>query len=266
MAFPTFDPALRDAMGGETSRFFDEFFRQPVPAINILTADFTYVNARLATHYGITPPAGTDYARVSLANTTRRGMLMQGSILTVTSHPTRTSPVARGVWVLSRLLCSQPPPPPANVPKLPETAPGVDPMMTMRQRMAAHRALATCGACHNTIDPIGLGFENFDGIGRFRTTDGGKPIDSAGELPDGTMFSGPTELAAILTKPERGFEGCMAQQMLTYMVGRGFDDDPGRAWSTRIADTARAAGGSFGAAITSIVQSDLFTQRRGETP
>jgi len=138
--------------------------------------------------------------------------------------------------------------------------------MTMRERMAAHRQLVTCGACHNTIDPIGLGFENFDGIGRYRTTDGGLPIDSAGELPDGTMFSGPTELAAILTKPERGFEACMAQQMLTYTVGRGFADEPGRAWSARIADTARAAGGSFGAAITSIVQSDLFTQRRGEAP
>lgn len=266
MAFPTFDQALRDAMIGETTRFFDEFFRQPLPAINILTADFTYVNARLATHYGIPAPSGTDFARVSLANTTRRGMLMQGSILTVTSHPTRSSPVARGVWVLARMLCSEPPPPPADVPTFVETPPGVMATMTMRERMAAHRQVATCGACHNTIDPIGLGFENFDGIGRYRATDAGKPIDSAGQLPDGTMFSGPTELASILTRPGSGFDACMTEQLLTYMVGRGFADAPGQAWSAHIVDLARASGGSFGAAITSIVQSDLFTQRRGEAP
>jgi hypothetical protein len=265
-AFPTFDSALRDGMIGETSRFFDEFLRQPLPAVTILTADFTYVNARLAAHYGTTPPAGTDFVRVSLKDTSRRGMLMQASVLTVTSHPNRTSPVARGVWVLSRLLCSPPSPPPPDIPKLTETAPGATPDMTMRQRLAVHRQMATCGACHNSFDPIGLGLETFDGIGAFRTTEGGKPIDAAGELPDGTKFSGPSELAAILTKPERGFDACMAQQMLTYMVGRGFDDDPGRAWSTHIADLARPLGSSFAAAITSIVASDLFTQRRGEAP
>jgi hypothetical protein len=265
-AFPQFDSALRDGMIGETSRFFDEFFQKPLPVSSILTADFTYVNARLASHYGMTAPAGTDFVRVSLNGTSRRGVLMQGSVLTVTSHPNRTSPVARGVWVLSRLLCSAPPPPPANVPKLSESPPGATPDMTMRERLAVHRQVATCGACHNTIDPIGLGFENFDGIGVYRTSEGGKPIDAAGVLPDGTKFSGPSELADILTKPERGFDACMAQQMLTYMVGRGFDDDDGHAWSARIADAARPAGGSFAAAITSIVESDLFTQRRGEAP
>src|SRR5262249_287443 len=145
--------------------------------------------------------------------------------LTVTSHPNRTSPVARGVWVLSRLLCSAPPPPPPDIPKLAETAPGATPEMTMRERLAVHRHLATCGACHNSFDPIGLGFENFDGIGAYRTTEGGKPIDASGVLPDGTKFSGPSELASILSRPERGFDACVAQQMLTYMVGRGFEDD-----------------------------------------
>jgi hypothetical protein len=263
-AFPTFDSALRGAMSGETSRFFDEFFMQPLPAANILTADFTYLNGRLAAHYGVTLPAASDFVRVSLANSTRRGMLMQASILTVTSHPNRTSPVARGVWVLSRLLCSQPPPPPPDVPKLPETPPGATPNLTMRERLAVHRQLPQCGACHNAIDPIGLGLENFDAIGRFRATEAGKPIDAAGELPDGTKFSGPAELAAILIQPERGFDACMARQMLTYIVGRGFEDDAGKAWSTRIADLGRTSGGSFGAVITSIVQSDLFTKRRGE--
>ena len=265
-AFPTFDSALRDAMIGETSRFFDEFFRQPLPAVNILTADFTYLNARLASHYGMTPPAGNDFVRVSLTDTSRRGMLMQASVLTVTSHPNRTSPVARGVWVLSRLLCSPPSPPPPDIPKLTETPPGATPDMTMRQRLAIHRQMATCGACHNSFDPIGLGLETFDGIGAFRAAEGGKPIDAAGELPDGTKFSGPSELAAILTQPERGFDACMAQQMLTYVVGRGFDDESGRAWSTHIAELARPSGRSFAAAITSIVESDLFTQRRGEAP
>jgi hypothetical protein len=266
LAFPTFDNALREGMIGETSRFFDEFFRQPIPAVNILTADFTYVNARLAAHYGMSPPAGSDFVRVSLKDTSRRGMLMHGSILTVTSHPNRTSPVARGVWVLSRLLCSAPPPPPPDIPKLAETAPGATPDMTMRERLAVHRQLATCGACHNSFDPIGLGLENYDGIGAYRTTEGGKPIDASGVLPDGTKFSGPSELASILSQPERGFDACVAQQMLTYMVGRGFDDDAGKAWSTHIADLSRPSGASFAATITSIVESDLFTQRRGEAP
>ena len=265
-AFPTFDASLRSAMGGETDRFFDEFLRQPFDAATILTADFTYLNSRLAMHYGIAPPAGSDFVRVSLTDTARRGILMQGSILTVTSYPNRTSPVARGVWVLSRLLCSEPPPPPPNVPKLPETPPGATPDMTMRERLAAHRQLPQCGACHDTIDPIGLGLENFDGIGRFRSTEGGKPIDSAGKLPDGTLFSGPAELATILKQPERGFETCVTHKMLTYMVGRGFEDATGLGWSQRVSDLARASGGSFGSIVTSIVKSAPFTQRRGESP
>ncbi|HWZ88504.1 MAG TPA: DUF1592 domain-containing protein [Polyangiaceae bacterium] len=266
VAFPAFSSALRDAMGGETSRFFDEFFQKPLPVASILTADFTYLNSTLATYYGMAPPAGSDFVRVSLADSTRRGMLMQASILTVTSHPNRTSPVARGVWVLARLLCSEPSPPPPGVPLLAETPPGVTPDTTMRERLAAHRVRPECGACHNSIDPIGLGLENFDGIGRYRTTEGTLPIDAAGELPDGTMFSGPAELATILTQPERGFDACVTTQMLTYVVGRGFADDSGLAWSAHIADLGHTAGGSFGALLTSIVQSDLFTKRRGEAP
>jgi hypothetical protein len=266
MAYPTFDEALRTAMEGESNLFFDEFFRTKVPAINILTADFTYINARLATHYGMPAPAGTDFVRVSLAGSMRSGMLMQGSILTVTSHPTRSSPVARGVWILSNLLCSAPPPPPANVPVLVEPPPGTPAPMTMRATLAAHRQMPQCGSCHNTIDPIGLGFENFDGIGLYRTTEAGQPIDSAGVLPDGTPFSGPAELATILTKPSRGFEACIARQLLTYTVGRGFDDDGGKAWSQQIVALAHQSDSSFGAMLSGIVQSDLFTKRRGEGP
>ncbi len=193
-------------------------------------------------------------------------MLLQGSILTVTSHPTRTSPVARGVWILGNLLCSQPPAPPPNVPVLMEPPPGTPAPMTMRETLAAHRQLPQCGSCHNTIDPIGLGFENFDGIGLYRTTDAGKPIDAAGVLPDGTAFSGPAELAAILSKPERGFEACIARQLLTYTVGRGFEDAGGKAWSTQIVAVAHKSDSSFGAMLNGILQSDLFTKRRGEGP
>jgi hypothetical protein len=266
LAYPTFDEALRTAMEGESNLFFDEFFRTKVPAINVLTANFTYINARLAAHYGMPAPTGSAFVRVSLAGSTRSGMLMQGSILTVTSHPTRTSPVARGVWILGNLLCSQPPPPPANVPVLVEPAPGTPAPMTMRETLAAHRQLPQCASCHNTIDPIGLGFENFDGIGLYRTTDAGKPIDAAGVLPDGTAFSGPGELATILSKPERGFEACMARQLLTYTVGRGFDDAGGKAWSAQIVALAHKSDGSFGAMLNGILQSDLFTKRRGEGP
>jgi hypothetical protein len=266
LAYPTFDDALRTAMQGETNLFFDEFFRQKVPAINILTADFTYLNARLATHYGMPAPAGTGFVRVSLAGSMRSGMLMQGSILTVTSHPTRSSPVGRGVWILSNLLCSAPPPPPANVPVLVEPPAGTPPPMTMRETLAAHRVMPQCGACHNTIDPIGLGFENFDGIGLYRATEAGKPIDAAGVLPDGTAFSGPAELAGILAQPARGFEACIARQLLTYTVGHGFEDDPGKAWTAQVVDQAHKSDSSFGAMLSSIVQSDLFTKRRGAGP
>jgi hypothetical protein len=264
VAYPTFDEPLRTAMEGESNLFFDEFFRTNVPAINILSADFTYINARLATHYGMPAPTGTDFVRVSLAGSTRSGMLMQASILTVTSHPTRTSPVARGVWVLGRLLCSKPPPPPPNVPPLAEPPPGTAPSTTMRQTLAAHRALPQCAPCHNAIDPIGLGLENFDGIGLYRTTEAGQPIDASGVLPDGTPFSGPAALAALLTQPARGFEACMARQLLTYTVGRGFDDPGGQAWAKQIVAQAHASDSSFGAMLSSIAQSGLFTQRRGE--
>jgi hypothetical protein len=253
-------------MGGETDRFFDEFVRQPYAATDILTADFTYLNGRLATHYGIAGPTGTDFMRVNLAGTSRQGILTQGSILTLTSYPNRTSPVARGVWVLSRLLCSAPSPPPANVPKLPETPPGATPDMTMRERLSVHRQLPQCGACHDTIDPIGLGLESFDGIGRYRTMEAGKPIDLAGKLPDGTAFAGPAELADILKQPDRGFQACLTHQMLTFMVGRGFEDKAGQGWTASISDLAGRDGGSFGAIVANIVKSAPFTQRRGESP
>jgi hypothetical protein len=266
MDFPTFDEALRTSMETETNLFFDDFLRQSSPATDILTANFTYLNNRLATHYGIPGPTGSDFMRVSLDGTPRRGILMQGSVLTVTSYPNRTSPVARGVWVLSRMLCSQPSPPPPNVPKLPETPPGAMPDQTMRERLAAHRTQPQCGACHNTIDPIGLGLEDFDGIGRYRTMDAGKTIDSSGMLPDGTKFAGAAELADILKQPARGFQTCMTHEMLTYMVGRGFEDAMGQAWTQQISDLATADGSSFGAIVTNIVKSAPFTQRRGETP
>jgi hypothetical protein len=264
MSFPTFDPALRDAMAGESERFFDEFIRSQAPASDMLTANYTYLNARLAQHYGMTAPPGTDFARVSLAGTNRSGILMQGSFLTLTSYPNRTSPVRRGIYVLSRLQCSPPNPPPNDVPKFQEDPPGVPPNATMRQRLALHRTRPDCASCHNSIDPIGLGLENFDGIGRYRTMEAGMTIDIAGTLPDGTAFAGPAELASILKQPSRGFDTCMTRQMLTFMVGRGFQDVTGAAWSSRVADAAHASGGSFGALVANVVKSGAFTLRRGE--
>jgi hypothetical protein len=264
VSYPTFDPALRDAMIGETERFFDEFIRSQAPASDMLTANYTYINARLAKHYGMMPPPGTDFARVSLAGTNRSGILMQGSFLTLTSYPNRTSPVRRGIYVLSRLQCSPPGAPPADVPKFPEDPPGVPPNATMRERLAIHRTRADCAACHNSIDPIGLGLENFDGIGLYRTMEAGKTLDISGQLPDGTMFAGPAELAAILKQPARGFDDCMTRNMLTFMIGRGFQDGAGATWSTRVADAASMAGGSFGALVANVVKSGAFTLRRGE--
>ncbi len=134
----------------------------------------------------------------------------------------------------------------------------------MRERLALHRVRPDCASCHNSIDPIGLGLENFDGIGRFRTMEAGQTLDISGKLPDGTAFAGTAELAAILKQPSRGFDACMTRNMLTFMVGRGFEDVTGVAWSSKVADAAHTSGGSFGALVANVVKSGPFTLRRGE--
>jgi hypothetical protein len=254
-----YDDRLRAAMRVETERFFGTLLAEDHPVERLLTADFSFVNDRLARHYGL-PAAGAQHERVSLSSTPRRGLLGHGSFLLVTSQPERTSPVIRGAWVLEQLLCTSPPPPPPEVEAFEAPKPGDG--TTLRQRLEQHRANPECAACHNLIDPIGLGLENFDGVGAYRATDNGRPVDATGTLLDGSRFSGPAELAALLARDDR-FVACATQQLLTYALGRGFEDGPGSAYVEELTRRARAAGGTWPALVRTIVASEAFRTRRG---
>jgi hypothetical protein len=263
--YPEWDDALAQSMETETKLFFREFLMEDLPITEMMTADWSYLDGRLASHYGVSGPEGSDFVRASLPPHLAAGILSKGSVLSVTSLPTRTSPVKRGVWVLTMLLCSEPPPPPAGVEALEET----DTMTsgTLRERMERHSTDPICASCHTTMDPIGFGLETFDGIGRYRTDDGGEPIDSSGQLPDRDGFSGETfsdaaGLGRILAGNER-FPQCVAEHMLTYALGRGIETADEH-WVESIAATAMDDGGHLRALIVSIVTSDPFRMRRGE--
>jgi hypothetical protein len=217
--FPEFDDALRAAMVRETELFFEAIVREDRSILDLLDADFSFVNERLAKHYGIEGVAGEEFERVKLpAN--RGGILTQASILTLTSNATRTSPVQRGKWVLDQLLDTPPPPPPPDVPQLDEAKQLTG---SLRQRMEQHRANAICASCHARMDPIGFAFENYDAIGRWRDKDGPFDIDPSGVLPDGQAFQGPAELKAILKGKKDLFSRSLAQKILTYALGRGLE-------------------------------------------
>jgi hypothetical protein len=262
-AFPAYDDALRSSAQQETGLFFEELIKGNLPIESLLLGDFTFANARLATHYDITAPAGSGFAKVSLTGTERVGVLTQTSFLMANAHADRTSPVLRGVWVLERLLCSPPPPPPANlaIPPVVEVLPG----LTQRQSLEQHRKDPACNACHSVFDPIGLGFEHFDGIGQYRTVDNGLAVDSTGVI-DGKAFDGPQQLAPLLAKDPR-FLSCMAQQLLTYAVGRSFAAADGMTYADAVARHAAAEGKArWRSWIEAIADSEAFQTRRGVAP
>ena len=222
--FPDFDDALRTSMQRETELFFGSIVRDDRGALELLTANFTFLNERLARHYGIPGIKGTDFRRVELpADSTRRGLLGQGSILTVTSHPDRTSPVVRGKWILENLLGTPPPPPPPNVPELKATG-DAGAVLSMRERMTQHRADPVCASCHAMMDPIGFSLENFDAVGKYRTLgeDSG-PIDAAGNLPDGAKFDGTDGLRKALLSHSDRVVATIAEKLLTFALGRGLE-------------------------------------------
>ncbi len=227
--FPDFDAALRNSMQRETELFFQSIVREDRGALELLTADYTFLDERLARHYGIAGVKGTEFRRVELpAGSMRRGLLGQASILTVTSHPDRTSPIVRGKWILENLLGTPPPPPPPNVPELKSTG-TAGAVLSMRARMTAHRANPACAGCHAMMDPIGFSLERFDAVGKARTLgeDAG-PIDASGALPDGATFTGADGLrAALLAHPDR-IVTTIAEKLLTYAIGRGVEyyDEP----------------------------------------
>jgi hypothetical protein len=259
--FPIFNDALRRAMRRETELFFSNVIKEDRSILEFLDSDYTFVNARLARHYGIKGVKGEDFRRVSLAGTGRGGLLTQASVLTVTSETTRTSPVKRGKWVLENLLGTPPPPPPPNVPELKASD---DPLKgTLRQQMEAHRANPICAACHQRMDPLGFALENFDAIGRWRTHEGKHKIDASGVLPGGRKFDGPKELRAILLKDKNVFARCLSEKLLTYALGRGLV----RADRCTVDDIVRdleKGDYRFSRLVLAIVTSDAFQKRKGK--
>ena len=261
--FPDFDDNLRQAFRRETEMFFESIMREDRSVLDLLRANYTFVNERLAKHYGIPNIYGSRFRRVTFDKDSERGGLLgQGSVLTVTSYATRTSPVLRGKWVLANILGEPPPPPPANVPRLKEAA-DTGQVLTMRERMAAHRANPACAGCHKLMDPVGFALENYDAIGRWRTAESGVPVDSAGGLPDGSSFNGVTGLRdAILRRPEL-FVTTTTDKLLTYALGRGVEDFDAPAVRGIVRD-ARTQDYRFSAIVMGIVKSTPFQMRRSQ--
>lgn len=257
--FPDFDDNLRQAMRRETELVFERLISQDRSVLDLLSTDETFLNERLAKHYGIPHIYGTHFRPVRVsADSHRGGLLRQASILTVTSYATRTSPVIRGHWILENLIGTPPPPPPANVPALKDNT--VSSMLSVRERLAEHRKNPACAGCHQLMDPVGFSLENYDAVGRWREQDLGNPIDASGGLPDGSRFTGATGLeSALLARPEL-FVSTMTEKMLTFALGRGIEHHDGPA-VRRIVRDAKAADYRFSSLVLGIVRSTPFQMR-----
>jgi hypothetical protein len=263
-AFPMFDDNLRQAFHRETELFVASQIRDDQSVVNLLTADYTFANERLARHYGIPNVYGSHFRRVTLPDETRRGLLGHGSILMVTSYSTRTSPVVRGKWLLENILGAPPPAPPPDVPELPGEKEGGR-AASMRERMEKHRSNPACASCHAQMDPLGFALEHFDAVGRWRTmSEANTPIDASGMRPDGTTFNGPVELRQLLTNRRDEFVRAVIEKMLVYALGRGLEyyDMP---TVRRIQREAAAADYRWSALIQAIVESTPFQMRRSES-
>jgi len=259
--FPDFDDDLREAMRRETTLFFLAMLRENRPIPDFIDGRFTFLNERLARHYGIPDVAGRQFRRVELDGKQRSGVLTQASVLTISSHPNRTSPVLRGLWILDNFLASPPPAPPADVPQLNEEAIGVT--MTLRKQMERHRADAACAVCHTKMDALGFGLENYDPVGGWREMDGKFPVDAAGELPGAKRFDTPAGMKAILLEDKDALARAVAEKMLTYALGRGLEayDKP---VLRSIVGSVGANGYKFLDMIIEVVKSPPFRMRRGE--
>jgi hypothetical protein len=259
--FPYFSENLRHAMAKETELLIESQLREDRSVVDLLRTDYTFLNQRLAEHYGIKGIYGNEFRRVKLEDPNRHGLLGQASILAVTSYPNRTAPTIRGKWVLEQLLGSPPPPPPPNVPSLKEDS--TVQKLTMRERMEQHRANPTCAVCHRMMDPLGFALENFDGLGGWRvsTGPGAGPIDASGALPDGTKFNGPAGLRDVLLKKQDMFVENFTERLLTYALGRGLEEYDSAALR-KIAREAAADNQKWSAIILGIVKSTPFRMRR----
>jgi hypothetical protein len=260
--YPEFDENLRDAFQQETELFFESTLREDRSVLALLDANYTFLNERLARHYGIPDVYGNQFRRVTLKDENRRGLLGQGSILMVTSYAARTSPTIRGKWLLTNILGTPPPPPPPNVPSLKDR--GDDgKILSVRQQMEEHRANPACAVCHARMDPLGFALENFDAVGKWRMTSGvgNTPIDASGVLPDGTKFQGPAGLRKVLLSHPEQFVDTVTEKLLTYALGRGLEyyDMPA---VRKIVRQAASKDYRWSSIILGIVQSTPFQMRR----
>jgi mono/diheme cytochrome c family protein len=266
--FPNFDRALRDAMARETELFFDSVRTEDRSILTLLDADYTFVNERLAKHYGIAGVRGPDFTRVSLAaDSPRRGIFGKASILTVTSVPTRTSPVKRGKWILDNVLGAPPPPPPPNIPTLGDEKQDDGRVLTLRELMAKHRSNAVCAGCHRVIDPVGFALEQFDAIGKFREVDRSYTrIDPAGTMPDGTAFANLADFRRLVISHPAPFLRTFTEKMMVYALGRPYEayDAPA---VRKIVREAAASHYKFTDIVVGVVKSAPFQMRKAlDTP
>jgi hypothetical protein len=258
--FPDFDDELRASLEQETTLFVNDQIQRNRSVAELLSARYTFLNERLARHYGIAGVFGTRFRRVDLpADSPRGGLLGQGSLMMVTSYPNRTSPVLRGKWVLDSLLGTPPPQPPPNVPALKDTGDGGKPA-TVRARLEEHRKNPVCAACHSSMDPLGFALENFDATGKWRTTDAGAPIDASGVLPNGTKFEGPTGLRDALLARKEQFVQAMTEKLLAYALGRQLEayDMPA---VRKVVHNARSDDYRWRTIIEGVVKSEPFLMR-----
>ncbi len=260
--FPNFNPNIAQAMQKETISLFSYVLENDMSLMELLTANYTFLDQELARFYGIKGVKGKKFQKVDISKTKRRGLIAHAGILTLTSYPNRTSPVKRGEWVLENILAQAPPPPPAGVPPLDDTQ-KENPNLSLREQLLLHQSDPICSSCHILMDGIGFGLQNFDAVGRWRDTDGKHKIDARGDLPDGSSFEGPVELIQILEKRPDEFTRCIAEKMLTFALGRGLE------WYDRctideIVAAVRRDDYRLSRVIVEIVRSDPFRRRRGE--
>jgi hypothetical protein len=263
--FPDFDDNLRDAFRQETSLFVDSTVQEDASVATLLTANYTFLNERLARHYQIPNVRGMRFRRVSLDDDRRGGLLGHGSILTLTSYPNRTSPVLRGKWLLDNVLGTPPSPPPPNVPALPDRGAGGK-IVSVRERLEEHRKNPTCAACHAPMDPLGFALENYDAVGGWRSaTEAGTPVDAIGTLPDGTRIEGLKGLRTLVLMRQDQFASTVTEKLLSYAIGRGLEyyDMP---VVRRIVRDSAAGGYRWSSLILGVVKSAPFQMRmsRGE--
>jgi hypothetical protein len=250
-------------MANEAKSFFADFLASQAPLGELLSARFTYVDTALANHYGLPAQSGMGPGQMWRADTSaveRSGLLTLGAVLTATSMNTRTSPVKRGEFVLKHLLCETVTPPPPDVIGIPDD---IDPnqQLTMRQRMEQHRNNDMCIGCHVDMDQLGFGLENYDAIGKYRTTDNDLPVDSAGVLPDGSTFSGAVALAALLSRDSR-FNHCVTRNLMTYALGRFLDQPDDAVWVAHVAGKTRDGDGRLGTLLRTLLTSETFRSRQ----